>query len=131
MRNLAVLGFLASTGCYTHNISLNGAGVPDRSPDHKRWHHHVLAGLVNLSPDWKPNELCSNGAAFIRVDRGVIHYILGGITSSVYTPTIEMVWCEQGSASQSLPAEGLVHADVDAAVDLVVQDQQAEALDAL
>jgi hypothetical protein len=88
---LAVALMLAATGCFRHEYTY--PDPPERRAQVWQWHHHLLWGLVNISPSVHLERICPQGVARIENWLGPGQAIISWLTGGIYTPTTVRVYC--------------------------------------
>lgn len=96
-----ILGTLVVSGCYSHTYR-TGQRPARAEADHYAWQHHVIYGLITLSPDIQLDNICPNGAAVIHNRMTVLNSLVSGLTWGIYTPTMVRIWCASGDAQASV-----------------------------
>lgn len=105
---LALATLTATTsGCYrtTARRSSTPAQYPAQyQADYDSWHHHLLLGLIRVSPDIDLDEICGNRAiAQVHTKMNGWNWLLSVITGGIYTPTKLKVWCASETYVQGTP----------------------------
>jgi hypothetical protein len=90
-------------GCYKH-VYVSGDPAMS-SPNYERWHHHLIAGLINLSDETYLSQICPSGVARIEDKHTFLNMLVAGLTMSIYSPTTVKIWCKGASAAVTVPVE--------------------------
>jgi hypothetical protein len=101
---LLLLAVLAGSGCYRTTVARSTVPVR-RGPDYDRWHHHLLLGLIRVSPDIDIDKVCGPGgrAAQVHTKTNFWNGLVAVISGGIYTPTKLKIWCADDRAEPGAP----------------------------
>jgi hypothetical protein len=100
---------LSISGCFRHSYT-----YPDPPEDRAQvwqWHHHLLWGLVNISPSVHLERICPQGVARIENWMGPAQAIISYLTAGIYSPTTVRVFCAVSPQAAEAPVDVRVELD--------------------